>query len=102
MRDLADLLNEMCRGGVVDNYAIFGAVAQMRYTEPVATLDADVLVSVPVSEGLDVRAPINGFCAERGFHPEGEAIRIGEWPVRFIPAFDPLTRRAQSRPGIRR
>ena len=42
MKELAQLLNEMQRAGVIRQYALFGAVAQMRYTEPVATLDADV------------------------------------------------------------
>jgi len=32
--------------GVVTEYALFGAIAQMRYTEPVVTLDADVLVAL--------------------------------------------------------
>jgi hypothetical protein len=34
------------------------------------------------------------FCADRGYRPEGEAIRVGSWPVQFIVAFDPLTREA--------
>jgi hypothetical protein len=38
------LLNEMTEEGIITNYALFGATAQMRYTEPVATLDADVPV----------------------------------------------------------
>jgi len=46
VRALAQLLNEMRGSGVIANYALFGAAAQMRYTEPVATLDADVLVAV--------------------------------------------------------
>lgn len=48
------MLNEMRAAGVILDYALFGAVAQMRYTEPVATLDADVLVAVPSPEGLDI------------------------------------------------
>lgn len=38
MRELAEALNEMMRLGVLDDYALFGTIAQMRYTEPVATL----------------------------------------------------------------
>jgi len=33
VKELAQLLNEMQRAGVIRNYALFGAVAQMRYTE---------------------------------------------------------------------
>ena len=91
MRELAQLLNEMQRAGVIRNYALFGATAQMRYTEPVATLDADVLVAVPDAGRLDPLGGIYEFCAARGYRPEGEAIRVGAWPAQFIPAFNPLT-----------
>jgi hypothetical protein len=80
--------------GVILDYALFGATAQMRYTEPVATFDADVLVAVPSPERLDVLSSLYDFCARQGWHPEGEAIRIGNWPVQFIPVFNPLTREA--------
>ena len=88
------LLNEMCAAGVIENYALFGAIAQMRYTEPIATLDVDVLLAVPHEERLDVLSPIYEFCRAKGFNPEGEAIRVGDWPVQFIPAFDAVTREA--------
>lgn len=91
MKDLAQLLNEMRAAGVIAEYALFGALAQMRYTEPVATLDADVLISVPRSDRLDVLAPVYEFCATRGCSAEGEAIRVGLWPVQFVPVFNQLT-----------
>lgn len=94
MKELARLLNGMREAGVISDYALFGAVAQMRYTEPVATIDADVLVTVPGPEGLDKLVPIYRFCATKGYHPEGEAIRVGAWPVQFIPVFSPLTQEA--------
>lgn len=94
MKELAQLLNGMREAGVISNYALFGAVAQVRYTEPVTTLDAGVLVTVPGPEGLDKLAPIYQFCAARGYHPEGEAIRVGAWPLQFVPVFNLLTRQA--------
>jgi hypothetical protein len=94
MRELAQLLNDMQAAGVIENYAIFGAMAQMRYTEAVATLDADVLVSVASPERMDVLAGIYEFCSRRGLPAEGEAIRVGAWPVQFVPVFSPLTREA--------
>lgn len=90
MKELAQLLNGMREAGVISDYALFGAAAQMRYTEPVATLDADVLVTVPGPEGLDKLGPIYQFCATKGYHPEGEAmlgrrlagsVRAGVQPV---------------------
>lgn len=86
--------NDMTEAGVITNYALFGAMAQMRYTEPVATLDADVLVDVPPPEKLDVLTPLYRFCSERGFEAEGEGVRVGAWPVQFIPAFTEFTRDA--------
>jgi len=80
--------------GVVLDYALFGAAAQMRYTEPVATLDADVLVAVPSPGRLDVLAPLYDFCAARGLTPVGESILVGRWPVQFVPVFSPLTQDA--------
>ena len=94
VKALAQLLNEMRASGVIQNYALFGAVAQMRYTEPVATLDADVLVSVAEPDRLDTRRDIYAFCARRGYLPEGEAIRVGAWPTQFVPVFTALTREA--------
>jgi hypothetical protein len=66
----------------------------MRYTEAVVTLDADILVAVSEPDKPDVLSPIYAFCRERGYLPEGEAIRVGDWPVQFIPAFSKLTREA--------
>ena len=58
MKAVAECLNEMKSAGVVKDYALFGAVAQMRYAEPVATLDADVLVALSADSGLDVLSPL--------------------------------------------
>ena len=94
MDKVAELLNEMVEQGIIEDYAVSGAVAQMRYTEAVVTLDADILVAVAEPDKLDVLGPIYAFCRERGYLPEGEAVRVGDWPVQFIPAFSKLTREA--------
>lgn len=97
VKEVAELLNDMREAGVVDDYALFGAAAQMRYTEAVATLDADVLVAMSAPAGLDVLEPIYAYCRARGYTAEGEAVRVGAWPVQFIPVFSPLTQEAVSR-----
>lgn len=91
---MAQLLNDLRSSGLVQGYALFSAMAQMRYTEAVATLDADVLVAVSHPDRLDVLADVYAFCTARGHLPEGEAIRVGAWPVQFVPLFSPLTREA--------
>jgi hypothetical protein len=94
MKEVAKLLEDLKASGVIRDYALFGAVAQMRYTEPVATLDADVLVLLSEDTGLDVLAPIYNSCRKRGHVPQGEAIRVGNWPVQFVPTFSRLTEEA--------
>jgi hypothetical protein len=94
MEEIAKLLNRMVKEGVILDYAVFGAVAQMRYTEAVATFDADVLVAIPKPEAINVLGPLYEFCKALGYLPEGEAIRVGAWPVQLIPAFDSLTEEA--------
>ena len=79
---------------MIENYALFGAVARVTSTEPVATLDADVLVAIAPPDRLDALRDIYAFCAGRGYLPEGEAVRVGAWPTQFIPTFTPLTREA--------
>ena len=94
MDKVATLLNRMVEKGIILDYAVFGAVAQMRYTEAVTTLDADILVAVSNPEAIDVLGPLYKFCDALGYHLEGEAIRVGAWPVQLIPAFDGLTEEA--------
>ncbi len=94
MKKVAHLLNAMLEIGIIDDYAVFGAVAQMRYTEAVATMDADILIVIPDNQRLDILSPIYTFCKEQGYEPEGEAIQVGDWPVQFIPTFDELTKEA--------
>lgn len=94
MKAVAVLLNALRKDGIILDYAVFEAMAQMRYTEAVATLDADILVAVPDEARIDILAPIYRHCHSRGHHAEGEAIRIGNWPVQFVPAFDIVTRDA--------
>jgi hypothetical protein len=94
VKEVATLLNAMRDAGVITDYALFGAAAQMRYTEPVATLDADVLIAVPDADRLDVLGPIYDYCRAGGHLPQGESIRVGDWPVQFVPVFNDLTRAA--------
>ena len=94
MKRTVELLNQMVDCKVIKTYAVFGAVAQMRYTEAVMTMDVDVLISLPRPTPFVILTPIYEFCKEKGYLPEGEAIMVGEWPVQFIPAFDELSANA--------
>ena len=97
MKEVAELLNGMREAGVIRNYALFGAMAQVRYTEAVSTFDVDVLVDLPDPERIDALQPIYTYCSHLGWNPEGEAVRVGDWPVQFIQAFSDLTREAMEK-----
>jgi hypothetical protein len=58
MKEITSLLNEMRDNGVIQNYAILGAVAQMRYTEAVVTMDLDVLVIINLEKAVENRIHI--------------------------------------------
>jgi hypothetical protein len=49
--DAIRALNEMKAEGVIEEYAVAGALAIVFWTEPVATYDLDVLVFLPGEEG---------------------------------------------------
>ena len=88
------MLNELKTAGIILDYALFGATAQMRYTEPVATLDADVLVMLRDASSLDPLNEIYRYAESRGLKTRSEAILVGKWPVQFIPTFSELTTEA--------
>lgn len=50
--------------------------------------------AVPEPDRIDVLTPIYAFCKSRGYEPEGEAIRVGAWPVQFVPVFEELSKEA--------
>lgn len=89
-------LNQMEQDGVVDRYAIGGAVAATFYLEPVATLDVDVFVLFAgAKESLLISPqPIFDYMKSRGGRIEGEYVVIGGWPVQFLPATGALLEEA--------
>lgn len=90
MKEAARLLNDMVMQGVISAYAVFGAVAQMRYTEAIATLDIDVLVAIPDPDRMDVLAPIYEFCRSRGYLPKERPFVSGHGLSSFFPLLTTL------------
>ena len=90
------LVNQMVADGVIDHYAIGGAVGATFYLEPVATLDVDIFVTFRPEPGrLPVGPqPILDYLTLRGGVLEGEYILIAGWPVPFLPPTSPLVEEA--------
>jgi hypothetical protein len=88
------VINQMQADGVIDKYAIGGAVGATFYLEPVATLDIDIFVSFQKAGSLLTVSPIYDYLTTRGFKAEKEYIIIESWPVQFLPAGNALVEEA--------
>ena len=92
------VLNDMKNDGVVEDYAVAGAMALVFWTEPIPTFDLDVLVFLPGEETLITSlAPIYEWAARRGFSIQAEHVMIEGVPVQFLPAHNPLADEAIER-----
>jgi len=90
-------VNQMCTDGVIQTYAIGGAVGATFYLEPMATEDVDVFIEVATEHAahpLDPFGPVNRYLKARGHAFEGPYIIIAGWPVQFLPVTSPLVKEA--------
>jgi hypothetical protein len=62
------VLNQMVADGIVEQYAITGAVAALNYIEPSVTEDLDILISFEIqpASSLVTIGPIVGYMASKG------------------------------------
>ena len=89
--DVFRVLNEMKSDGIVEDYAIGGAMAVLFYAEPTRTYDLDVFVLLARSnETIVVLTPVYAWLEARGFEPKAEHVVICGVPVQFIPAYNDL------------
>ena len=89
-------MNELKERGLIKDYAIGGAIAALRWTEPFFTVDLDVFIILEEEadeRGLIVLSPIYEYLKERGYVWKGHWIMIEGIPVDIFPA-DPLEKEA--------
>jgi hypothetical protein len=96
LQDVFAAINRMKSDGVIDRYAIGGAVGATFYLEPVSTLDVDVFVALRPEPGELLGRPtrIFEYLTKRGAAVEGEYLVIAGWPVQFLPPTGPLVEEA--------
>jgi hypothetical protein len=88
-------IEDLKERGLIRDYAISGAIAQLFWDEAVVTFDLDVLVLLgPVENDLDPLRGIYEWAAERGYESRAEHIIISDFPVQFLPAPDLLSEEA--------
>jgi len=99
MQDTFRVIEQLEAAGVIDRYAVVGAVGAMFYVEAARTLDIDFLISLPTvsrNSTLTPFTPIFAWLADHGYtqFDPGGLIRIEGWPVQFLPTTDPLSQEA--------
>lgn len=83
--DAIRALNDMKAEGVIEEYAVAGALAIVFWTEPVPTWDLDVFVFLPEQEGSLVSLEsLYRWTSARGYAASKEHIIIEGIPVQFI------------------
>lgn len=97
-----EVVTQLADRGVIQSYAITGAVAALNYIEPTLTEDLDILISFAHFErrqsGLILLTPIEKALAEMGYTERTDVgIMIEGWPVQFLPVASELDEEALER-----
>lgn len=99
LRKTIEVVTKLAAQGVIERYAIAGAVAALNYIQPTLTEDVDILVSIAHfdkrASGLILLGPIENALAEMGYSERSAVgILIEGWPVQFLPVASPLDEEA--------
>src|SRR5207247_5832145 len=86
---LADILraaNVLVAAGLIEDYALGGALAAIYYIEPFTTYDADIIF-VASDKSLSAGIPeIYAHLQSKGWRVEREHLLVKDFPVQFIAA----------------
>jgi hypothetical protein len=96
LKEVFAVVNSMETDGIIERYALGGAVAATFYLEPIATIDVDFFVSFRRQPGSPLISlkPIFDHLTSRGHAMQGEYVVIAGWPVQFLPPTGPLVEEA--------
>lgn len=84
LRDTLAVINSMEQKGVIDKYAIGGAMALLFYVEPILTDDLDIFFYVPQTGILEDLSPIYSYLDTLGYKAERECVMIEGIAVQFL------------------
>jgi hypothetical protein len=92
IKEVITAINHMEADGVIERYAIGGAVGATFYLEPVATMDVDIFVAFHPEPGSLPISPqrIFDYLKAHGGRMRGEYVVLAGWPVQFLPPGTPL------------
>jgi hypothetical protein len=85
LKEVFTAANGLVEEGVIDSWALGGALAAIYYVEPFTTYDADVFF-IPKDKNLSGGIPEIYKCLQsRGWSVEGEHLVVQGFPVQFLP-----------------
>jgi hypothetical protein len=95
MQEVLGALNALVANGVIETYAIGGAVGAAFYIDAVQTEDVDAFTYFPESaSGLLDLSPIYSALLALGGKSEREYVSFGAWPLQILPDSTPLVSEA--------
>jgi len=85
-------LNHLVADGVIENYAIGGAMGASFYLPAMQTEDVDAFVFLPAAStsSLISLTPVYEALKAQGGVVEREYVRLGDWPVQILTDATPL------------
>lgn len=97
MEKTLDVIQDLQKKGLINQYAIGGGIAAVFYIESIMTFDIDIFfIPAENEQNLLPLSPIYEYLKEKGYKPEKEYIIIEGIPVQFLPAFNQLVEEAVS------
>jgi len=88
MKRTLEVLNQLIDAGIIETYAIGGAMAAVFYAEPLLTFDLDVFVALP-KQGRPLYSLESLYDAlkAKGYTEDADHIMIEGVPVQFLPPY---------------
>jgi len=86
LADVFRAANDLVAAKLIEDWALGGALAAIRYVEPFTTYDAD-LFFIPADKGLTAGIPaLYAHLQSRGWQVEREHLMLRGFPVQFLAA----------------
>jgi hypothetical protein len=102
LRKAIEVVTKLAEQGVIERYAITGAIGALNYITPTLTEDLDILISVAhfdkTQSGLILLTPIEKALAKLGYTERSKVgYLVEDWPIQFLPVSSPLEQEALER-----
>jgi hypothetical protein len=85
LKPIIQAFDQLKAEGVIEDYALGGAMASIFYVEPFLTYDVDIFIALvsPPRTLIDL-SPVYRRLGELGYYPSGEHVRIEDTPVQLL------------------